>query len=470
MRHIILMGVILYSGLIYSQQINFVEQNWNEVQQQAHRENKYIFVDCFATWCQPCKRMEKEVFTNDTVADYFNEHFISFKVQGDQNNKDNDFTKSQYVFADSFSRYNHLASYPTYLFFSPDGNMVFRTNGYQDVSSFIKNAKQAMEPGKVYIDPNKKYDSLLAAHQEDPSNFDSVIYLLRKADELGQTDIYNNLKNEFAAHLAKLDKSLLFTRRNILFMKYFVNEHPDYFVFFLNNEKKIDKTMGRKGYASDIVSNYIQDNEIAPEIKSGKESVTISGKHPIVVKEPDWNSMKEGLSKKYSKYYADRVILCAQTDWAQQHNPFVEFAPLFVKRYRKYGLVEREHQNDKLDRALNGFAWNIVKRVANGDPSESYKSVIDGTIPFMKEIIKKAQNESSILGISKQGWFGDTYACLLYIIGKKDSAIQTEQKAVNILKMNNSEATFADDIIEYEKRLNCMKRNTSVLTLLTFEG
>jgi thiol-disulfide isomerase/thioredoxin len=44
---------------------------WLAIQEKAKKENKYIFLDFYATWCGPCKKMEKEVYVNDTVARFF---------------------------------------------------------------------------------------------------------------------------------------------------------------------------------------------------------------------------------------------------------------------------------------------------------------------------------------------------------------------------------------------------------------
>src|SRR6266540_4082157 len=46
---------------------------WQQVKQKAKAENKYIFLDIFTTWCGPCKMMEKNVYSNDTVGDFFNQ-------------------------------------------------------------------------------------------------------------------------------------------------------------------------------------------------------------------------------------------------------------------------------------------------------------------------------------------------------------------------------------------------------------
>src|ERR1044072_2926152 len=62
--------------------------SWEQVKQKAKAENKYIFIDVFTTWCGPCKMMDKTVFINDTVGTFFNQHFISVKVQMDRTSND----------------------------------------------------------------------------------------------------------------------------------------------------------------------------------------------------------------------------------------------------------------------------------------------------------------------------------------------------------------------------------------------
>ncbi len=68
--------------------IKFVNiSNWNEVLLKAKNEGKYIFVDCFATWCGPCKEMDKNVYPMDKVGLLVNEKFISVRLQMDSTGK-----------------------------------------------------------------------------------------------------------------------------------------------------------------------------------------------------------------------------------------------------------------------------------------------------------------------------------------------------------------------------------------------
>src|SRR5688572_16644491 len=64
--------------------------SWKKILKMAKEQNKYIFIDCFTTWCGPCKLMEKEVFAKKAVAEFYNQHFISVRCQMDKTEKDDE--------------------------------------------------------------------------------------------------------------------------------------------------------------------------------------------------------------------------------------------------------------------------------------------------------------------------------------------------------------------------------------------
>jgi len=67
--------ILLLSSLIANAQqsegISFVEDNWNDVLQKANKENKPIFIDCYTSWCVPCKKLALEVFPMKSMGEYF---------------------------------------------------------------------------------------------------------------------------------------------------------------------------------------------------------------------------------------------------------------------------------------------------------------------------------------------------------------------------------------------------------------
>ena len=60
--------------------IAFRELSFANALKMAKEENKLLFVDCFTTWCGPCRMLSKVVFKDSLVADYFNRHFVNLKM------------------------------------------------------------------------------------------------------------------------------------------------------------------------------------------------------------------------------------------------------------------------------------------------------------------------------------------------------------------------------------------------------
>src|ERR1700744_2942723 len=70
--------------------------NWQQLISKAKAENKYIFLDCYTTWCAPCKKMEKEVYTTQAVGSLYNDKFICVKLQMDSIANEDETIKATY--------------------------------------------------------------------------------------------------------------------------------------------------------------------------------------------------------------------------------------------------------------------------------------------------------------------------------------------------------------------------------------
>lgn len=51
--------------------------------QEAAGADRMIFVDLFATWCGPCKMMDKQVFALESVGQYINNNFVTCRLDAD---------------------------------------------------------------------------------------------------------------------------------------------------------------------------------------------------------------------------------------------------------------------------------------------------------------------------------------------------------------------------------------------------
>ncbi|MDE5610835.1 MAG: thioredoxin family protein, partial [Odoribacter sp.] len=81
MKYIYLLLFCLLAGYTtFAQEgVNFRNITLEEAQEQAKAENKLVFMDCYTSWCGPCKNMTEKVFPQKAAGDYFNPRFVCVK-------------------------------------------------------------------------------------------------------------------------------------------------------------------------------------------------------------------------------------------------------------------------------------------------------------------------------------------------------------------------------------------------------
>ena len=135
-----------------AQGIKFVESNFKEALAQAEQENKLLFMDCYTSWCGPCRLLANRVFPNDSIGQFFNKHFISLKV---------DMEKGE---GPALARQYGVKAYPTLLFIDPSTQeIVSQVVGFRTVKALLEDAQKA-------ANPNRNLQGLAAQFNENPAN------------------------------------------------------------------------------------------------------------------------------------------------------------------------------------------------------------------------------------------------------------------------------------------------------------
>lgn len=129
-----------------SRNIVFFRSNLNEVLTRAKRENKHIFIDTYASWCVPCKRMEK-VFRDPKVAQYYNNNFINYRVNM-EGGPEAEFMKSEYG----------VVFLPTMIILNPQGQVEFKHDQEMTPDEMLQAARQAINP-KSYFASSEAHGS-----------------------------------------------------------------------------------------------------------------------------------------------------------------------------------------------------------------------------------------------------------------------------------------------------------------------
>ncbi|QNL22124.1 thioredoxin family protein [Hyphobacterium sp. CCMP332] len=109
---------------------NFISGSWEEILSKAEAEDKLIFVDFKASWCGPCKWMEKNAFNDKNTADFFNENFFYVSVDVD--------TEMRELVSQVNPR-----SVPTLIFFNSKGEIVLKDEGALGSELLMKMGQKA---------------------------------------------------------------------------------------------------------------------------------------------------------------------------------------------------------------------------------------------------------------------------------------------------------------------------------------
>ena len=112
--------------------IQFFHGTWAEALEKAGQEDKLIFVDAYASWCGPCKRMAASVFPQAEVGEFFNENFVNVKF---------DMEKPE---SKDFREKHRVRAYPTLFFINAGNDVVHRAVGGKQAAGLIAEGGKAI--------------------------------------------------------------------------------------------------------------------------------------------------------------------------------------------------------------------------------------------------------------------------------------------------------------------------------------
>jgi thioredoxin-related protein len=385
--------------------------NWQQVLTKAKTENKFIFVDMVATWCAPCKMMDKFTYPKNEVGEALKNGFISIKIQIDSTKKDNDLVKSWYRDAGSLVKEYNVTALPTFLFFSPDGKIVHRGTGMKNPEQLIALAKEATDPSKQLYTVLEKY------RRGEKQDFSKLPELSQVAKAAGADELAKQIVNEyFNNYLYKKEPGALTVKEIYFLASNLQNSKEKGFTWFRNPKsagilnKIVLKDFG-PNYSEKVSDAIIFREEVVPRIPKDADGV---------MKESDWAAMRENIKKKYDSKTADRLVLNTQQYWFYTKKQWTAFSKTIFRKMEKFGmdttLLGRAYTNNSL--------FEIFMNVS--DPS-----ILTEAAKWQEKIVKMDQADSRVSGYASANSI-DTYANLLYRAGETKKAIEWQQKAVKL--------------------------------------
>jgi thioredoxin-related protein len=381
---------------------------WAQIKAEAKKSNKYIFMDCYASWCVPCKKMDMTIYSQKEVGKYFNEHFISVKIQMDSSKGDNEEVRSWYKDAVGINQQYRIEAYPSFLFFSPDGELVHRAVGYQEVEDIIALAKEA-------LDPEKQFYGFVEKYRKGEKDYKVMAAMTQTAKSLRKTALADSLMKDYITnYLPTVKKKEIYRKENISFIADYALTHPTSYLkqLFVMHGKKVDKIMGDNDYSNWLVVHAIHNEEVFPYLPQDTRDHSI----------PDWAKINNTIKEKYNSKVANQVVLFGKMNFLKGRDwpSYTQYTVLYIE---KYG----QHMDPFY---LNGYANDLFLVNDNA-------YVLEKALEWSSRCITILSSKNPVDSFDLSNNL-DTKANILYRLGRKEEAIRCEEKAVDIaMQLNN---------------------------------
>lgn len=256
------------------------------------------------------------------------------------------------------------------------------------------------------VTPERRYAVLLASYRSGTQDVTTIVALVHAARAADKPEVAASVATEYI-HGAT-DRELLTKEALGLVAAYTRRSSDRGFGLFRQHAARIDQVMGRDGYAQRLVDALITKEEIASRVRSSE---------PL----PDWDAIASTIARKYDAVTAARIVAAAKA------RRWEELQQLYPAKLDAFGL--------------NNRAWRLFE-------STDDREQLEAAAEWMKRVLTQQDQEGAPDGTSI-----DTYANLLYKLGRVEEAIAWEERAIAV-------ATAQSDPVAAQLReyLDKMKR------------
>ena len=383
------LSILLLSLFLISfgqETIDFQNTSFKEILAKAKKEKKLVFMDAYASWCGPCKLMEKNIFPLPAIKEYYNANFINARF---------DMEKGE---GREIAQKYGVRSYPSFLFLNGDGELVMQNMGYMGEQDFLTIAKEANNP--KFAKGSAK--QLFEQGESDPD------FLLNMMRNNAQSDY--ELAKKVSERYFEVKKNQELTRDDIGMLLYFLKSPQDVnYKIFKDKKENIVKVMSEDVYnqfdvnikISNVMENSLDKNTgIINDDYFFKNAIPLVGKADAEI----------ALNRMKVIYY-----------------PNIGNFP----EYEKAALVFYKNSDDFDAEELMKAAWLFSEHIDN------------------KASLKKAE-EWAEKAVMKSETAENTYvlAKLYFKTGNKDAAKMYAEMSKNIAVQQGKDSSAATQLLE----------------------
>lgn len=447
---------VLAQGVAFRQ-----NENWEDLLAEARSRDQLIFVDVYTDWCGPCKRMDKEVFTDERLAGMMNKNFINVKLNAEKG-----------IGISLAKRYN-VFSYPTYLFVNGDGTLIYRANGYTPVHRMMNELSNALSEKEAPV-TLLQMDSVYLTGRADTTFLYSYI---RKRTKLRQDN--SELLDEYCAMLNSAQQTSLKTLQLIA-------ENGAFDVRSLQIGNALSLLIDHQEKFQLISDDEELDNYISLAQQNTLSKAISTRSEALLGEILKWNQRR-----KLTEYHdeSDEMWRLSYYFQTRQYTKYIEVAKLYldgklmtiadstlnrrdktvfdeVSKELEQSLANKTETDRERMLASYRFTESIqFIRIVNGICKtllslQPEKDVLESGIRWMDRSVSIAERDTDYFKYVYPSSL-NIYASYLYKVGQKDRAISLQSKALELISLPGI-ANGAEEIDQFGRTLSLMKEGKDI--------
>lgn len=392
MKKVVLLFLVVFSASLYAQEVGIKfskDTLLSDALTQAKKEGKLVFIDCYTTWCGPCKRLAKDIFPLKEVGDFYNSHFVNLSF---------DMEKGEGL---KIRKKYGVQAFPTLLFLNAEGETVHVGLGSMPAVAFI-------ELGKTALDDTRNLRSITAKMKAGDKSIQTLTLYLNANPYAPEA---NTLLTEYFKTAS--DEEKLSKEAWELFANYINDIDHEQFQYFLKHRSAYEQKFDKKKVDSKIVNGfaYYQQkyNDNPDKMKSLK-------------------SIDPAL---YEKFVALHDFSLANYEFQKNKTDKTKWNNYIAKAKLAIAQDDTEPMN------INNVCWAIYENYRKFDDIASLK--------LAKEWEEKAHN-----ALPNNHPINDTYAHILFDLGYVKEAIEHEELAIKVAteEKSDTDLKFYNDEVE----------------------
>lgn len=416
--------------------ISFQQGEFQAMLDKAKAENKLIFMDVYTTWCGPCKMLDRNTFSDAQVGSKFNASFVNYKLDAEKGEGIN------------LARKYAVRAYPNMLFINGQGEVVHRVVGYRPPEELLKEGETAAKLLEG-MKPLSWFDANYGAKKTDKAFMQAYLAKLKESGK-ETTKVLNEYLALIPANERGTETVVKLAADNLTQL-----DGPAYQLLagIMREAGKYSNASVQVAYSAlGKLKNQLFNKAVqAKDHKLLDRLIQIS-------KETDGPGAEAQIAQyefEFAKATGDLSVV--RKIMEQKANSFLSLSNDALKKqdaeslalFKKQAILEGEDTTSAQFALMREKMKNTVSRNTALELNELAMKYLE-SMPDKADLTKALAWSARSLELDRDVNFLDTYANLLYKLGRKTEAIKFETEAME--KASPEEKEMFQDTLDKMKK------------------